>query len=138
MDQEKQIEQMVLTCIDTAKAMLDEYELVMPFGIRSFSDSEDLKMNCPGDQKPEADWAEQIDMVVAELKGFVNSENIFATALVTELQSEGETGIGLQVETELSSVLFVYPYKKEGEEWVIDEPIQTDQLLTTVYGNNAA
>ncbi len=137
MDQEKQIEQMVLTCIDTAKAMLDEYDLVMPFGIRSFSDSEDLKMNCPGDQKPEADWTEQIEMVVAELKGFVNSENIFATALVTELQSDGETGIGLQVETELSSALFVYPYKKEGEEWVIDEPVQTDQLLATVFGNNA-
>jgi len=130
---------MVLTCIDTAKAMLDEYELIMPFGIRSFNDSEDLKMNCPGDKNPEAtSWNEQIDMVVTELKAFVNNESIFSTALVTELESEGDKAIGLQVETELSSVLFVYPYKRVDEAWVIDEPIQTDQLLTTVFDNNAA
>ena len=129
---------MVLTCIDTAKAMLDEYELIMPFGIRSYNDSEDLKMNCPGDKNPGASWNEQIDMVVTELKEFVNNESIFSTALVTELESEGDKAIGLQVETELSSVLFVYPYKRVDEAWIIDEPIQTDQLLTSVFDNNVA
>jgi len=137
-DQQKQIENMVLTCIDTAKAMLDEYELVIPFGIRSYNDSEDLKMNCPGDKNPEASWHEQIDMVVTELKELVKNESLFATALVTELESEGDKAIGLQVETELSSVLFVYPYKRVDEAWVIDEPVQTDQLLTTVFDHNAA
>lgn len=135
MDQQKQIENLVLTCIDTARAMLDEYQQVIPFGIRAFNDSEDMKMNCPGDKKPEADWNEQIEMVVAELKEFVLSEKIYATALVTELESEGEKAIGLQVETEMSQVLFVYPYRKEAEDWVIDEPIQTEQLLATVFGN---
>jgi hypothetical protein len=134
-DQQKQIENLVLTCIDTARAMLDEYQQVIPFGIRAFNDSEDMKMNCPGDKKPEADWNEQIEMVVAELKEFVLSEKIYATALVTELESEGEKAIGLQVETEMSQVLFVYPYRKEAEDWVIDEPIQTEQLLATVFGN---
>lgn len=133
MDQEKQIEQLVLTSLDTAKGMLEEYELVVPFGIRSFSDSEDLKMNCPADQNPDADWPAQISLVVTELKEFVRNENIFATVLVTELSSDGDTGIGLQVETEMSSVLFVYPYKREGDEWIIDEPIQTEQLLETVF-----
>jgi len=135
-DQDKKIEQLVLTCIDTARAMLKEYEMVIPFGIRSFNDSEDLKMNCPGDKSPEAEWNEQIRMVVAELKEFVANENIFATVLVTELAAEGETGIGLQVETEMSSVLFVYPYKKDGDNWVIDEPIQTDQLLSRVFSSS--
>ena len=138
MDQQKKIENMVLTCIDTAKAMLDEYELVIPFGIRSYNDSEDLKMNCPGDSNPETDWNEQIDRVVSELKEFVNNENICATALVTELQSEDKAGIGLQIETKFSSVLFVYPFKKDSETWVIDEPIQTDQLFSSVFDNNAA
>jgi len=132
-DNSKKIEQMVLTSIDTAKAMLDEYETVIPFGIRCYADSEDMKMNCPGDDKPDADWNEQIDMVINELKAFVSDEAIFATALVTELQSDESTGLGLQIETELSSVLFVYPYKKIGDDWVIDEPIQTDQLLNTVF-----
>ena len=133
MDNNKKIEQMVLTCIDTAKAMLDEYDIVIPFGIRCYADSEDMKMNCPGDSKPDADWNEQIDMVANELKAFVSDEAIFATALVTELQSDESTGLGLQVETELSSVLFVYPFKKVDDNWVIDEPVKTDQLLNTVF-----
>lgn len=136
MDQQQQIEQMVLTCIDTAKAMLNEYKLVIPFGIRCFKDSEDMKMNCPSDENPDADWDEQIKQVVAELKEFVKHENISATALVTELQAGDESGIGLQVETELSSVLFVFPYRKvdsKEEPWQIDEPIQTEQLLATVF-----
>ena len=34
MDQQKQIEQLVLLCIDTAKEMLKEYKVIVPFGIR--------------------------------------------------------------------------------------------------------
>ena len=133
MDQQKQIEQLVLLCIDTAKEMLKEYKVIIPFGIRTFNDSEDMKMNCPGDKIPEADVSKQIDNVVSELKEFVANENIYATAFVTELESGGESGIGLQIETEQSSILFVYPYRKQDDDWVIDEPIQTGQLLTRVF-----
>jgi len=138
LDQQKQLEQMVLACIDTAKAMLTEYQLVIPFGLRAFSDSEDMKMSCPAEKNPEAGWEEQIEMVVTELKEHVANENISATVLVTELASEGEKGIGLQIETVMSSVLFVYPYNKVEDEWVFDEPIQTNQLLSTVFDNQAA
>jgi len=124
---------MVLTCIDTAKAMLAEYELIIPFGIRASNANEDLKMNCPGDKLPDADWDEQIRLVVTELKEFVSSESIFATALVTELESDGESAIGVQIETELSSVLFVYPFVLHDKEWVISEPIETEQLFARVY-----
>lgn len=133
MDQQKQIEKLVLTSLDTAKGMLEEYELVVPFGVRAYHDSEDMKMNCPADQHPEEQWAQQIDEVVNELKTFVNNENIFATALVTELASDGESAIGLQIETAESSVLFVYPFKNEQGEWVLDEPVKTDQLLSCVF-----
>ena len=133
MDQQKQIEQLVLLCIDTAKEMLKEYKVIIPFGIRTFNDSEDMKMNCPGDKIPEADVSKQVENVVRELKEFVANENIYATAFVTELESEGESGIGVQIETEQSSVLFVYPYRKQDDDWEIDEPIQTDQLLTRVF-----
>ncbi len=136
--QHDKIEKIVLSCIDTAKAMLNEYERVIPFGIRSFNDSDDLKMNCPADKNPDANWSEQIELVVSELQGFVRSDDIYATALVTELASDGDTGIGLQIETEVSSVLFVYPFSKQGEEWHIDETVKTDQLLRTVYNNHTA
>ena len=133
MDQQKQLEQMVLACIDTAKAMLNEYKMVIPFGLRAFEDSEDMKMSCPAEKNPDAGWEEQIEMVVSELKEHVATENISATVLVTELAADDEKGIGLQIETMMSSVLFVYPYKKTDDEWVIEEPIQTDQLLATVF-----
>ena len=133
MDQEEQLEQLVLTSLDTAKAMLDEYKQVVPFGIRIFNDSEDMKMNCPADQHQDADWMEQIELVVAELKQFLSSENIAATALVTGVETEDQQGIGLQIETEQSSVLFVYPYARQDDEWKIEEPMQTDQLFTSVF-----
>lgn len=133
MDKQKQIEQLVLLCIDTAREMLKEYKVIIPFGIRSFNDSEDMKMNCPGDKIPESDYSKQIDNVVSELKEFVVNENIFATAFVMHLESDDGSGIGLQIETEQSSVLFVYPYRKEDDDWVIDEPIQTAQLMTKVF-----
>ncbi|VAX12032.1 hypothetical protein MNBD_GAMMA24-792 [hydrothermal vent metagenome] len=136
MNTEKLIEQLVLVSLDTAKGMLDEYQLVIPFGIRVFSDSDDVKMNCPADQHREADWNEQIDLVVAELRDYVKAENVYATALVTSLEAESEMGIGLQVETEASSALFIYPYSQKEGEWVIAEPIQTEQLLTTVFPVN--
>jgi len=135
--QQDKIEKMVLSCIDTAKAMLSEYGRVIPFGIRSFNDSDDLKMNCPADKNPNANWSEQIERVVSELQGFVQTDDIHATALVTELASDSDSGIGLQIETELSSVLFVYPFSKQEGEWHIDEPVKTDQLLSTVYNNSA-
>ncbi len=136
MDEEKLIERLVMVSLDTAKGMLDEYKLVIPFGIRVFRDNEDVKMNCPADQHRDADWNEQIDLVAAELRDYVKNENVYATAVVTSLEAESKMGIGLQVETEVSSVLFIYPYAKKEDEWVIDEPIQTEQLMATVFSDN--
>jgi len=133
MDKQKQIEKLVLLCIDTAHEMLKEYKVIIPFGIRNFNDSEDMKMNCPGDKNPESEYSKQIDDVVSELKEFVANENVFTTAFVMHLDSDGGSGIGLQIENAQSSVLFVYPYRKEADDWVIDEPIQTNQLMTKVF-----
>ena len=133
MDKQKQLEQLVLLCVDTAHEMLKEYKMIIPFGIRSFNDSEDMKMNCPADRLSESDHSRQINEVVSELKEFVANENVFATGIVMRLESDSGSGIGLQIETIQSAVLFVYPYKQEGDEWLIDEPIQTDQLMATVF-----
>ncbi len=136
MNEEKLIERLVDVSLNTARAMLDEYKLVIPFGTRVFKNDDDVKMNCPADKNREADWNEQIELVVSELKDFVKNEEVFATALVTSLEAEAEMGIGLQVETEMSSVLFIYPYRKEDDKWVFDEAIQTEQLLMSVYSNS--
>jgi len=132
MNQEKIIEKMVMVCLDTAQAMLEKHEMVVPFGLRAIHDGEDLKMNCPGDKKPEENFNKQIEMVVDELKAYVKHESCYVIAIVTELESGDEKAIGLQVETDLSSVLFVYPFRKKNKQWIIDNPIQTDQRLPSV------
>jgi len=132
MNQEEIIEKMVSVCLDTAQAMLEKYEMVIPFGIHTINDGEELKMHCPGDKKPEASFNEQIEMVVDELRELVKNEFCYVTAIVTELESDDEKAIGLQVETDLSSVLFIYPFWKKNEHWIIDNPVQTDQLLPSV------
>jgi len=132
MNQEKIIEKMVVACLDTAQAMLEKDEMVIPFGVRAINDGEDLKMNCPGDKKPKANFNEQIEMVVDELKTFVKNDFSYVIAIVTELESGDERAVGLQVETDISSVLFVYPFRKKNEQWIIDNPIQTNQLLPSV------
>ena len=133
MDEQKQIEQLVLTCIDTAKEMLKEYKIIIPFGIRSFNNSEDMKMNCPAENMSKGNNLEVVDKVVSELKNFIATEDVFATVLVTELESGDDLAIGLQIETAQTAVLFVYPYSQKEGEWVIDEPIQTGQLLARVF-----
>jgi hypothetical protein len=89
-------------------------------------------MNCPGDKKPKANFNEQIEIIVDELKTFVKNDFSYVIAIVTELESDDEKAIGLQVETDLSSVLFVYPFREKDGQWIIDNPIQTDQLLPSV------
>jgi len=132
MNQEKIIEKLVVVCLDTAQAMLEQYEMVIPFGIHAMNDGEDLKMHCPGDKKPEENFNEQIEMVVNELKACVKHDSCYVIAIVTELEAGAEKAIGLQVETDLSSVLFVYPFRKKNKQWIIDNPIQTDQRLPSV------
>jgi len=132
MNQEETIEKLVMVCLDTAQAMLEKYEMVIPFGIRAINDGEDLKMHCPGDKKPEASFNEQIETIVDELKAFVEDKSCYIIAIVTELESGDEKAVGLQVETDLSSVLFIYPFRKKNKQWIIDNPIQTDQLLPSV------
>lgn len=132
-NQNKQLEALILACIDTSKAMLDEYKTVIPFGIRGYENSDDMKMNCPAGNDLKADWNDQIDQVVSELKSHIQNENVSVTALVTELKSDEESAIGLQVETALSCALFVYPYSRVDNEWKIEAPTQTDQLLPRAF-----
>ena len=134
MNDNERMEQLAQVSLETARAMLDEYELVIPFGIRVFNDNDDAKMNCPADKHQDADWNEQINLVVMELREFVKTENVYATALVTSLEADSEMGIGLQVETELSSVLFIYPYTKKDGEWVVEqEPVQSEPLAASTF-----
>jgi hypothetical protein len=128
-DEQKKLERMVLFSIEVAQEMLDEYEAVIPFGIRTFADSDEIKMQCFQEKHPKANWDELIKTTIDELKKSVAQESIFATAIVLSVESEDATGVGLQIDTRKGPALFVYPYHKEEGKWVIEEPRQAEMLI---------
>lgn len=128
-EDQKKLESLVLFSIQVAQEMLDEYETVIPFGIRAFADSDEIKMQCFQEEHPKANWDELIKTTVDELKKSIVQEKIFATAVVLSVESEDAIGVGLQIDTRKGPALFVYPYHKEEDKWVIDEPTQAEMLI---------
>ena len=122
-EDQKKLERLVLFSIQVAQEMLDEYEAVIPFGVRAFDDSDEVKMQCFQEEHPKANWDELIKTTASELKKSVSEDDIFATAIVLSVESEDAIGIGLQIDTGKGPALFVYPYHKDEDKWVIDEPI---------------
>jgi hypothetical protein len=86
-EDQKKLESMVLFSIQVAQEMLDEYETVIPFGIRAFADSDEIKMQCFQEEHPKANWDELIKTTVDELKKSIVQEKIFATAVVLSVES---------------------------------------------------
>lgn len=129
MDNKKTIERLVLASIDAAQRMLEEQNQVIPFGVLAYAETEDITMKCVSEKYPDADWQELIDATATALKQCVKIENIAATAIVTSLESDSDFGVGIQVETPISAVLFIYPYVKNSNGWVINEPEQADILI---------
>lgn len=128
-NEDKTLERMVVFSLEIAQNMLDEYETVIPFGVRAFADSDDIKMQCFQEKQPEADWDELVKKTVDELKKSVDKEDIFATAIVLSVESDDAKGVGLQIDTRQAPALFVYPYVKEDDKWVINEPTQVNMLI---------
>ncbi|MBT4837572.1 MAG: hypothetical protein HON94_09535 [Methylococcales bacterium] len=129
MDDQKKLEKLTVFCIETAQKMLDEYQSIIPFGAHAYSDKNDIIMKCHQEKYSKDEWQNLIDHTADELRILVKNENIFATVIVTLLESESEKGVGLQIETAQSAALFVYPCKKEEDKWVIDEPEQLEMLI---------
>ena len=59
----------------------------------------------------------------------MDKEDIFATAIVLSVESDDAKGVGLQIDTRQAPALFVYPYVKEDDKWVINEPTQVNMLI---------
>jgi hypothetical protein len=128
-DEQIKLERMIVFSIEVAQEMLEEYEAVIPFGIRAFADSDEIKMQCFQEEHPKANWDELINTTVDELKKSVEQGDIFAIAIVLSVESEDAMGVGLQIDTRKGPALFVYPYHQEEDKWVIDEPSQAEMLI---------
>lgn len=129
MDEQKRLEKVVVFSLETAQKMMDEYQTVIPFGVRTFYDKEDIIMKCYQEKYPEDALPALIDHTVEELRELMVTEKLFATVIVTILEDGLDVAIGLQIETPLSAVLFVYPCEKEADKWVLQEPEQMDTLI---------
>ncbi len=130
MTDEKLMENVVLFGLEAATKMLNEYGSVIPFCVSGNLETEELRMKCYREEFPEDEWHDLILSTAQEIRSAIQIEKISIAALVTTLESKDSTGIGFQVDTPLSSVLFVYPYKKVKGEWKIEEPQKIDSTLT--------
>jgi len=129
-DEQTSIHRIVTYCLEISQEMLGEYDEVIPFCARTFTDSEEIKMECFQGKNPDANWDELISITAKELIEITKSEKIFATTIVfiTETK-DGEMNIGIQIDTKKAPVLFIYPYYRKDDQWKIGEAIKADHLI---------
>ncbi len=130
MTNDKKIEQLITIGLDVAEKMIKGHDTVIPFACRIAKKDEDVKLSNHYAELPDADWAELLAHTATNLKEIVEKEDIFSTAIFTALQNGDDNAIGVQVETEKTATVFIYPFEvSEKEEIKISEPIQHDSLF---------
>ena len=109
--------------------LLRKHGSVLPFGLTLDAAGDNPRTFFPRDQLPRASWDELLDATLGQLERRIDSEDVGAIAVVTTLESGGESGLGIQVETRASPLFLVYPYSGTGRNWSLGEPQTAERLL---------
>jgi hypothetical protein len=109
--------------------LLRKHGTVLPLGLTLDAAGDNPRTFFPRDQLPRASWDELLDATLGQLERHIDSEDVGAIAVVTTLESGGESGLGIQVETRASSLFLVYPYSGTGRNWSLGEPQTAEGLL---------
>ena len=109
--------------------LLRKHGTVLPFGLTLDAAGDNPRTFFPRDQLPRASWDELLDATLGQLERRINSDDVGAIAVVTTLESGGESGLGIQVETRASALFLVYPYSGTGRNWSLGEPQTAQGLL---------
>jgi hypothetical protein len=109
--------------------LLRKHGTVLPFGLTLDAAGDNPRTFFPRDQLPRASWDELLDATLGQLERRIGSDDVGAIAVVTTLESGGESGLGIQVETRASSLFLVYPYSGTGRNWSLGEPQTAEGLL---------
>jgi hypothetical protein len=109
--------------------LLRKHGTVLPFGLTLDAAGDNPRTFFPRDQLPRASWDELLDATLGQLERRIDSGDVGAIAVVTTLESGGESGLGIQVETRASSLFLVYPYSGTGRNWSLGEPQTAQGLL---------
>jgi hypothetical protein len=109
--------------------LLRKHGTVLPFGLTLDAAGDNPRTFFPRDQLPRASWDELLAATLGQLARRIDSDDVRAIAVVTTLESGGESGLGIQVETRASSLFLVYPYSVTGRDWSLGEPQTAEGLL---------
>ncbi len=109
--------------------LLRKHGTVLPFGLTLDAAGDNPRTFFPRDQLPRASWDELLEATLGQLERRIDSDDVGAIAVVTTLESGGESGLGIQVETRASSLFLVYPYSGTGRNWSLGEPQKAEGLL---------
>jgi hypothetical protein len=114
---------------ESAGLLLREHGTVLPCGLTLDSRGNNVSTYFPRDQRPSAEWNELIEATVDHLTRCIRSTDVGVIVLATELESEGQAGLGVQAETRSASLFLVYPYSGSGRRKKLGEPQQAEGLL---------
>jgi hypothetical protein len=114
---------------EAAVLLLREHGTVLPFALTLDPSGDNVRTYFPRDEWPDAGWDELIDAAVGHLMRSKGAADVGAIAFATTLESESESGLGIQAETRSSALFLVYPYMGTGKSRRVGEPQAAEGLL---------
>ncbi|MGH9821764.1 MAG: hypothetical protein ACREDR_00675 [Blastocatellia bacterium] len=113
---------LLVTARECSKFLLKKCGLVRPFGLVLERAGQSVRSFYPKDTGPDATWLELLGLAERELRAAIESGDAAGVALVTGLESDSDTAIGVQVETASMTLFLLYRYRKGLLGWRLDEP----------------
>jgi hypothetical protein len=118
---------------EAALLLLRKHGTVLPFGLTLDSRGDNVRTYFPRDQLPNAGWDELINATVEYLARCVRSADVGVVVLATQLESEGQAGLGVQAETRSTRLFLLSPYLGTGRAQELGEPQLADGLLVEPF-----
>lgn len=109
--------------------LLRKHGSVLPFGLTLDPKGDHPRTYFPRDQLPRASWDELLEATLAQLEHSIDSGGVGAIALGTTLESDSQSGLGIQVETRASALFLVYPCSGTERSRSLGEPEMAEGLL---------
>ncbi len=129
MNEEELLGKTLYVASESAKHLLKAHGTVLPFALTLDDQGDQVKTYFPRDQRPGAVWEELVEAAVLHLTRCIQSTQVGAIALATELVSGDQSGVGIQVETRSSSLFLIYPYLGTWRNRSMGEPGRAEGLL---------
>ncbi|PQO47655.1 hypothetical protein [Blastopirellula marina] len=111
-----------------AAEILRQYDTIPPFGIILDRNGDPVTHYPDSSQLADSSdaFGSMCNLVLDYLQAAADQGEATALALVTEMGSGDQIGFAVQVEVPGTVRLLLYPCRRQGSEWIVEEPIQDE------------